>query len=331
MHDATGNTIWLYDAYGRVTKEVRELANSLGTYEIGYSFYSNSDLMRSIIYPTGEEVFTGYDNRKLPTKVYLGQVENPTHYLAGGTGTTSSLARYDQVGRLTSLPMGNGLTTSYTYNPVNGNGVPGEGSRLHSIQVGSFLNLSYSYDPNGNILSITDLINSLNQLTNFTYDGINRLTSAVAAPIIGVEGYTQSYDFDQTNGRMTTKTENGTGVIYAYDVAHPHAATSMGGNSYVYDGRGNMTQRSENGITYNQHWTLENKLKKVTWTQAGDHVTTFVYDADGNRVLQIQRITLGSTSREVTTIYIGGIYEVQQDTSSKNSGAGLTSWYSTRE
>ncbi|MDD5371055.1 MAG: hypothetical protein PHQ40_18395, partial [Anaerolineaceae bacterium] len=332
MHDATGNTIWLYDGYGRVMREVRELANSLSSYEIGYSYHANSDLMKSITHPTGEEVFIGYDNRKLSINLYLGQLDNPSHYFAGGAGVASSPAQYDQSGRLTTLTLGNGLTLNNIYNPVDGSGIQGAGTRLHTIQVGSLLNFTYTYDPNGNILSITDSINSNNQLTNYSYDGLNRLTTAIASSISGVEGFNFGYGFDTINGRMSSKTENGSMLSYSYDPSHPHAATAVGSNSYVYDGRGNMATRTENGISYTQTWTIENKLRKVTWTQNGDHETTFVYDADGNRVMQIQRITMTSGyQREVTTLYIGGIYEIQKDTTNANSGLGLTAIYTTLE
>ena len=69
-----------------------------------------------------------------------------------------------------------------------------------------------------------------------------------------------------------------------------------------------MTSRSEDGPTYTQSWTPENKLASVTWPS---NSVSFVYDGDTNRLLK--------TENGATTLYIGNIYE--------KSGSTITKYY----
>jgi RHS repeat-associated protein len=142
------------------------------------------------------------------------------------------------------------------------------------------------------------------QSQHFSYDHLDRLTHAETSG--GGQGhYERSYSYDEI-GNMLSKTGVGS---YTYgDTAHVHAVTSAGDNSYVYDPNGNMTSRMENGVNYKQTFDVNNRLERVEW---GDHVTTFTYDGDGNRVMKDED--------GVVTYYIGGIYELQ--------GTERTSYY----
>jgi hypothetical protein len=77
-------------------------------------------------------------------------------------------------------------------------------------------------------------------------------------------------------------------ATYAYtDVLHKHAATSAGGNRYVYDKNGNMLTRTEwisptLAVTYTQTWDAENRLIVVTNT-ATLSVTHFYHDGHALR------------------------------------------------
>jgi RHS repeat-associated protein len=138
----------------------------------------------------------------------------------------------------------------------------------------------------------------------FTYDALDRLTHAWAegddpAP------YDRSYAYDLV-GNITSKA----GVNYTYgDTDHVHAVTALSdGSSYTYDANGNMVTRVEGGVTYQQEFDIENRLRVVTNTTTSA-VTSFVYDGDGVRAKR--------TASGGTTVYVGQYYEVQGSTIKK--------------
>ncbi len=92
---------WTYDSRGRVTSEARTIPGG-GTYTSGYN-YDSADRVRTIIYPSGEEVTQSYNARGLPTTL-VGSAS----YVSGAT--------YDDPGRLTLLQLnGNTLQSSYGF------------------------------------------------------------------------------------------------------------------------------------------------------------------------------------------------------------------------
>lgn len=70
----------------------------------------------------------------------------------------------------------------------------------------------------------------------------------------------------------------------------PHAVKQMGNNDYCYDANGNMTRRIEGSVTYEQTFNSENRLRSVV---VGGSTTTFIYDADGNRIQTIEPVKTG--------------------------------------
>ncbi len=136
----------------------------------------------------------------------------------------------------------------------------------------------------------------------FGYDHLDRLVSAT--PESGGLGYTGVYTYDAI-GNILGKSEGGTALNYTYPASgpgsvRPHAVTTAGGNAYTYDANGNMLTRVESQVTYSQLWDAENRLVSVT---SNGQTTQFVYDGDGNRVLQLRP----DSSK---TAYIGGLMEI---------------------
>lgn len=306
MVDASGATYWSYDERGRVVQQVREIyigSTFVDWYEISYG-YNSADLVTTLTYPDGEVITTEYDARALATKLSTS---------LGGyyVGTGSSSSTYDELGRMKRLPLANTLTALYTYyQPADTN----QGMRLRTLQMGSLLNLVYTYDANGNVDTVQDTLGGSVQLLDFGYDDLNRLRSATASTHPSLPTYNYSYTYAPETGLLETKTEDGDQSTYLYeDSAHPHAATGLSQDAAnTYDANGNMLMRTEDGITYTQTWRVDNRLKQVAWEQNGAHTTTFVYDGDGNRLLRIERFpdSRGQTC-EITTVYLGGIYEEQ--------------------
>lgn len=140
------------------------------------------------------------------------------------------------------------------------------------------------------------------------------LTSSLAAAApdaatvsTGDTAYRQSFTFDWL-GNRATMTEHDTAdatknVTYTYGygktipaagttpayVTQPHTATSITsnptgkGSTYTFDATGNTTDRDLSTTTQDLVWSSENKLDSIT---ADSKKTTYVYDADGNRILE---------------------------------------------
>jgi hypothetical protein len=118
-----------------------------------------------------------------------------------------------------------------------------------TVDTTSLLSLQYLYDLAGNITSIEDYKQGNPQTQTFTYDSINRLTSAKASGgTVGNYG-TEYYRYDDTNGNLIHK--GASGLVYGSQgncstVSQPltHAAVRAGPNTYCYDQNGNQTKRS---------------------------------------------------------------------------------------
>jgi len=177
------------------------------TSQLGYSF---DGLLESITGSDGTQTKLGYDIKGLVSSLTFtgnGATIHDAWYSSDNQGrpTKASLFSlggaslaydYDEVGRLT----GRTLETPNTaiYSPVvyaegqNGN-LTGLVSQFtnEDAYAGILQQYDYEYDANGNITSITDLENNI---TTYTYDGLNRLTSESDGTT------TLEYDYD-ANGK----------------------------------------------------------------------------------------------------------------------------------
>ncbi|HPH98677.1 MAG TPA: hypothetical protein PK613_22545 [Anaerolineaceae bacterium] len=205
-----------------------------------------------------------------------------------------------------------GEVATMTYNSTNS-------ERLYQIAIGTdpdnggnLFKAQYAYQANGNIASITDLSASVgSQVSTFTYDGADRLTNggAITSTNNLVAAYNETASYTVT-GTLDMRNNN----AYQYDTNHPRAATSVGtGNSYAYDANGNMTTRTEGGITYTQSWTPDNRLEKVNWTQGGTaRETKYIYNGDGVKLLEIGSPTATHTtaflSDQVERVFLNGAH-----------------------
>lgn len=123
---------------------------------------------------------------------------------------------------------------------------------------------------------------------------------------------------------------------YTYAGDQPHAVTSVNrGNSYTdtytYDANGNMTCRTEAGVTYLQTYSAENRIASIqklkTGTCAAPGALTakwdFAYDGDGVRTTQAYTTYDATGLPQGTTItryYFGGAVET--------TGSSVKKYYS---
>ena len=255
-----------------------------------------------------------------------------------GSTTYAAYSGFNTLGQPSTLTLGNGTTTSYTYDSQT--------SRLKTLKTvqGSTVlqDLGYTFDQGGNVTKLTDATHGTQ---TYSYDALDRLTGATG-------GYgTLTYGYNQignllTNSKVGTYTYNASGA----SSKRPHAVTSTSittgtgtdaettTNTYAYDANGNLILGGGRIIT----WDYEQRPASIL----NDGVTTtFVYDGDGGRVkksvsaTQLDDLTGESPTSAITTVYIGKllvceasgcaklIYAGAQRVALVQMGSGTTSYF----
>ena len=183
---------------------------------------------------------------------------------------------------------------------------------------------SYGYDATGNVTKIsnTGATGGLDTLC-FAYDYARRLTEAwtpssgdcnqtkSVAALGGPAPYWQSWTFDAAGDRKTQTDHAAAGNTVATSTypasgansVRPHAVSSVSAvgpagtvtNAYSYDAIGDTTARPGTTAAQALTWDPEGRLNRVT---EGANNTTYIYDADGNRLI--------SSDPTTTTLYLPG-------------------------
>jgi len=146
-----------------------------------------------------------------------------------------------------------------------------------------------------NSAQVTGGLNS-GQALIFTYDATNRLRYATTNGV-GYGQYQQDYQYDSYTGNLLNRSDVGT---YTYAQSKPHAVSSAGTNTYVYDANGNMTHRTVGNTLWEYSYDAENRLVEVE--KDGVTENRYYYDGDGNRVARLDSSNRG-------TVFIGNYYE----------------------
>ena len=315
--DATGATEYFYDSYGNVKTERRTLVvpnfvnDSCGivtTFDMDYS-YDNFGRIIKMTYPDGQDVEYAYD-----AGGNLQKVRNGTQ-----GGFFVSHIGYDKFGQRTSMLLGDGTTTCYSYSP--------ERRWLQGLNVSnssqSLVNNVYVFDPVGNINQAT-----IGQTTHsYQYDDLYRLTSASGNYLAGNANYNLTMTYDNL-WRITSKQQSlyQNGVIangqlysgyhlnYDYQTETPghhfqlesiydeHYRSNTGVNGqrqtrhrFNYDDNGNLiyesTARMRADGQYDERmqerrllWDEENRLLALS---ENGYVSNYFYDADGERTIKM--------------------------------------------
>lgn len=139
--------------------------------------------------------------------------------------------------------------------------------------------ISYEYDNVGNIARIVDdSTTETAKNTVFIYDDLYRLKTAHTASATSTP-FSETYDYSSI-GNITSKSDQGTYTYSENGYANPHAATSIGGVSLVYDNNGNLI--SFGGKTY--EWDWRNRMLS---TEDGQDETVYSYDHTEQRVKKV--------------------------------------------
>jgi RHS repeat-associated protein len=287
-----------YDGQGRptgtaVTIPVRE-GRLTGRYESTVEYNQAGQVERTTLPAAGglpaETVTTGYNAVGLDNT--LGS--DLTSYV-GETGHTN-------IGQPSYRILGDRVLRGYAYDESTSR-LTGSSTTLETGEVA--VDLTFGYDPAGNVVSSTEAASGDTQC--FRNDALQRLVEAwtptngcASGPSLAALGgpapYWHSYGSD-TVGNRTREVRRATSGDVVRDFAYPAAggvgphrlrSVTSGSNvdSYGYDPAGNMVTRPGQALS----WNSENRLSKV---DKGGELTTFEYDADGERL--IRRDPTGST------------------------------------
>ncbi len=311
------NQVTQYDTLYRPTRtavtipETTENKGLAGTYQAG-TLYGTSGLVTGASYsaagslPGGSYSYT-YDDTLRPVSLLGDGYQADTNYSSTGKPLQYTYSSPASGTRKT------GVTNTYEWGT----------QRLATSRVerddvaGVDRSTAYTYDQSGNILSISDASRSGTDNQCFTYDYLRRLTeawtesdttcqgAASADAVGGTAPYWHSYTYDLTGNRKTETLHDPTGTTsndiqrsYSYPVpgtSQPHTLTKITEagptgsvvTGYNYDKAGNTTARPNAGEDQTLQWDTEGHLAKVIQPVTGkaDEVTSYVYDAEGNRLI----------------------------------------------
>jgi len=272
LTDQAGSATYNFDVLGRMSSEQRTIAGVSKSLSYRYNLDGS---VATVTYPSGAAVtYTPDSAGRMLSAVDSG---NGINYATGAT--------YGPDSAVTGFINGNsggfaGINNTFSYNkrlqPINMS-ASAPGQTVFSIGYDFHVGNGASGTDNGNVWGITNYKdNTRNQ--SFTYDALNRLTSAQNAgtncATTTINGKTEywgnSYGYDAW-GNLLAKTVTKCG-------AENLSLTALANNqlsSYSYDAAGNMTHDATSGLNY--PYDQENRV-----TGAGGF--TYTYDGDGNRV-----------------------------------------------
>jgi RHS repeat-associated protein len=272
LTDQAGSASYTYDNLGRMISETRVIAGVSKSMSYDYNLDGS---IKTIHYPSGAAVTYAPDFAgRLLSAV---DIPNNINYITG--------AQYQADGQLTGFISGNaaafaGITNTFSFNkrlqPINMS-ASAPSQTVFSIGYDFHVGNGVTGADNGNVWGITNYKdNSRNQ--SFTYDSLNRLTSAqnagtnCAATLLNgkTEYWGNSYTYDAW-GNLTNKTVTKCGAENLSAPSLPNNQLS----GYGYDAAGNMTSDPTDGLTLT--YDQENRIQG-----AGGY--SYTYDADGNRV-----------------------------------------------
>jgi RHS repeat-associated protein len=269
-------------------------------------------------------------------------VGNLTSY-TDGFGTTVS-ARYDAAGRLSNVSTaGNGTTPTGTLWTANTYGAVGltqatygssqavenlQYTKRMALQSSSTVNASnatlYSegitYYPNLNMKTATDLVNGK---WSYTYDTLNRLSTAAVTSGTANAGESCQFGYDAFGNRTSEAAPQGSSCFnatpftftktatnrvdgYCYDGAgnllDTQACPAAGSHDqYYYDGFGNMLSPNYNSAGATSY-TVDALGQRIAKWSGGTMTNQYLYGADGQAVAEMD----GSGNWLRTNVRVGG-------------------------
>jgi YD repeat-containing protein len=286
MSDAAGSEAWSYQVTVNVgtTHVDQRTTNSITKTSTYYLDFAKN--VTQVVYPTGRIVNYHYDAASRPNTAADGS--NGITYASGAPTPPSStsclpnLACYTPQGSLYAFSIGQtstftGINTINSYN-----------SRLQPLEFkasstgGNAMDITYNFVDSvalknaGHVNSIVNNLNS-SRTQNFTYDQVNRITSAGTSATTGPYCWGFQYSYDPWGNLQSQAGWSPTYNTCSQTILP--GVTADGNNhitTFAYDPSGNTT----NDGSYAYTWNGESQLT------VGNGVT-YQYDGDGRRVAKV--------------------------------------------
>ncbi len=252
VSNGSGVKTYTYGKLGEQTgmsRTVHRLSSASSDYSTNFSYrWDYLGRMDSITYPNAEVLTYHYDSG--------GRIESVRSEISGNTFEYIKHIGYDQFGQRNSIVYGNGIQTTYTYQP--------ERRWIENIRTadatGRILqDKAYRFDRLGNILQVADEAGTRSAAQSYRYDDLYRLTGATGTSTDTILGayqpqtsYAQDFAYDEL-GRITHKASSALKMpqqirpaelnyesAYIYDPVHPHEAVRIGDQVYRYDANANV-------------------------------------------------------------------------------------------
>ncbi len=282
-----------YDSLGRPSSLTTTIDT---TYTVTTTYITNlpnAGKVDTIRYPTGFAVKYIYAESSLGSLGYLMEVRK-----ADDNSLLWRANSRNAAGQILSETLGNGLSTTTTYDAVNRPTQIVSGATGNTVQ-----DMSFGYDLVGNLVSRIDAAQTVSE--TFTYDSLNRLTQATGLNLATSKNLdARSFGYDAL-GNITSKSDVGSYVYPAIGSPRPHAVASVTGiraASYSYDANGNLTAVAyANGnsrtLTYGS-FGLPTQVKGTVGGQA------FTYDYSYNAEHERVKLVTTRTDGVFTSIYL---------------------------
>ncbi len=325
-YDANGNLLTLSDPLSHATEETFDPLNRVV----------------KITDPNNGVAVTTYDPHDRPTSV-TDPIGATTSYVYDGFGDLiqqvspaagTTVYKYDLTGNLTQKIDARGVTSTYAYDvldrPVSTT-YPGNSAEnvtltydetAHGFGVGRLTSvadavgtLSRTYDERGNVLSETRVHSPVTQVTSYSYDAANRVTS-ITYPSGSVVSYTRDgmgrttavsakpkgaaaatsvlskityQPFGPVNGQTFG---NGVAETRSFDADYRLTKLAGAGNkpvqslTYSYDAANNVSSIADGVTAANSRTFGYDGLNRLTSAAGGYGNLGYTYDANGNRMTE---------------------------------------------
>lgn len=285
--NGSASVAYAYDQRGRVkTQSYCFPSTCTESFSINAA-YDQAGNMISLTYPSGRGIGYGYNSANLLNTVQFAQWNGAAPPY--GIYTYSNVANTDFLpsGLPAKATLGNGMTANQAQNnrlQLSAESTVGTGNLLFESRT-----YSYGTQNNGNVLSITDQLNS-GRTQAFTYDALNRLATA------NESRWGLGFVYDPWGNRLQQNLTAGTAGQSQLLVSGKNQVIG-----YNFDPAGNMLNDGVHQYAYDG----ENHIKTVDTTAA-----TYTYGPGGERI----RKDTGGTSTEY--LYFNGSAIAEKDVTS---------------